>query len=154
MQNCCYALIPEVMKVVQMKNGTKLIQGIPDENTAAPANEILLLRYNRIGFNYKTGEALKGRNADEITALNSNRELIRKSPEFLKKQIKTLIEYKEIDEQGVTFPEFLEVYEMEYGFDRRDIEKMIEELGYFGMEDLFLNGGLLDEVDLRLEDFD
>jgi len=148
------ALIPEVMKVVQMSNGTTLIQGIPDKKTEALANEIHLQRYNREGFNYKTGEALQGRNADDITALNSNRELIRKSPEFLKKQIKTLIEYKEIDEQGVTFPEFLEVYEMEYGFDRRDIEKMIEELGYFGMEDLFLNGGLLDEVDLRLEDFD
>jgi len=148
------ALIPEVMKVVQMSNGTTLIQGIPDENTAALANEIHLQRYNRDGFNYKTGEALKGRNADDFTALNSNRELIRKSPEFLKKQIRTLIEYKEIDEQGLTFPEFLVVYEMEHGFDSRDIEKMIEELGYFGMEDLFLNGGLLDEVDLRLEDFD
>mgnify|MGYP001494725774 FL=1 len=81
-----------------------------------------------------------------MSKLTNNVETIRRTPDFLKPILKNLVDMKEITKEGVPFDDFKCLFEMETG---TNIE--IGELGYFGLDDFFLNGGLDDIVDLKLE---
>lgn len=137
----------DVINTIRLSDGTIMLQAVPDESTMQLANEIQNQRYNNEGFNYATGKVMRGGiGHSDMSKLTNNVETIRRTPDFLKKILKNLVDMEEITEEGLPFDDFKCLYELETG---TNIE--IGELGYFGLDDFFLNGGLDDIVDLKLE---
>ena len=137
----------DVISMIRLSNGTIMLQAVPDETTLELASEIQNQRYNNEGFNYATGQVLRGGiGYADMSKLKNNVETIRRTPDFMKKLMKNLVAMEEITEEGLPFDDFKALYEMETG---TNIE--VSEIGYFGLDDFFLNGGMEDIVDLKLD---
>ena len=137
----------DVISMIRLSDGTVMLQAVPDENTLELANEIQNQRYNNEGFNYATGKVLRsGIGWADMSKLKNNVETIRRTPDYLKKIMKNLVAMEEITEEGLPFEDFKALYEMETG---TNIE--VNEIGYFGLDDFFINGGMDDIVDLKLD---
>merc|ERR1740128_805526 len=81
-----------------------------------------------------------------MSKLKNNVDPIRRTPDYLKKLMKNLVAMEEITGEGLPFEDFKALYEMETG---TNIE--VNEIGYYGMDDFFLNGGMQNIVDLKLD---
>ena len=137
----------DVISMIRLSCGTIMLQAVPDENTLELANEIQNQKYTNEGFNFATGRVLRGGiGMTDMSKLKNNVEKIRRTPEYLNKIMRNLVAMEEITEEGLPFDDFKALYEMETG---HNID--VDELGYFGMDDLFLNGGMDDIVDLKLD---
>ena len=133
----------DVISMIRLSCGTIMLQAVPDENTLEIQNQ----KYTSEGFNFATGRVLRGGiGMTDMSKLKNNVEKIRRTPEYLKKIMRNLVAMEEITEEGLPFVDFKALYEMETG---HNID--VDELGYFGMDDLFLNGGMDDIVDLKLD---
>ena len=135
----------DVVRIVQLNDGTPMLQAVPDERTKELAKEIQNQKLNNEGFNRQTGKVLRTLGYSDFEKLSSNVPQIRKAPEFLKRVIKDFLEEDEIGAEGVTFLEIQELLMERIG---ENID--VQEMGYHSMEDLFLNG-LADLVDMKLE---
>ena len=141
------ASMPDVLNVIELSNGTTMLQGVPDEKTKELVNEIQNQRYTNEGFNFNTGKVLKNIAMSDLDKLSGNVPKMRKAPEYVKKLLKELVDMEEISEEGISFDEFRDLYEQETG---HSID--VTEMGFEAMDDLFLNG-LSETVDLKLDGF-
>ena len=137
----------DVISMIRLSDGNIMLQAVPDDSTLELANEIQNQRYTNEGFNFATGRVLKsGIGYADMSKLKNNVEIIRRTPDYLRKIMKNLVAIEEITEEGLPFEDFKALYEMETG---TNIE--VNEIGYYGMDDFFLNGGMDDIVDLKLD---
>ena len=130
----------DVIQVVNV-DGVTFLQGVPDDSTLEFANDVQNQMSRTDGFNFKTGKVLGALSGYALSKLSGNVEQVRKTPEYIKKHIFQLIEFGEITEEGISFDDFQQLYDQEFGHSFP-----LKELGYNGMDDLFLNGleGIVD----------
>ena len=137
----------DVINMIKLSNGTIMLQAVPDDSTLELANEIQNQRYTNEGFNYETGRLLRnGIGFSDRSKLENNVEKIRRTPEYFKKFLKNLVSMEEITDEGLPFEDLKCLHELETGGDI-----IPDDIGYYGMDDFFLNGGMDDIVDLRLD---
>ena len=129
-------------------DGGTFLQAVPDESTLEFANDVQRQRDETSGFNYKTGKVLGALSGNALSKLSDNMEKVRKTPNYIMKHVRELIEMGEITEEGISYDDYKDLYDEKFSHSFP-----INDLGFNGMDDFFLNG-LDGIVDLKLKGYD
>ena len=86
--------MPEVVEVVELESGQKVLHGIPDETTKELAGVIRSQMTNFSGFNYRTGQVLsrvRGEDREKVTRAHQGALPV---SDYMKRKLKELIDLK------------------------------------------------------------
>ena len=139
--------MPDVVEVVELQSGDKILHGIPDESTKDLAGVIRSQMTNFSGFNFTTGRVLSRVRGEDLEKVTKSHPGALPVSDYTKKKLKELIRQNIFggDEEGISFHEFRERFLAEAGHPL-DIELW----GYSGMID-FITLGVPDILELDLD---
>ena len=139
--------MPDVVEVVELQDGQKILHAVPDEKTKDFAGMVRSQMTNFSGFNYRTGQVVSRVRGDDFEKITKILPGAVPVSDYLKKKLRELIGQKLFgeDEEGLSFQEFRERFLAEAGHPLD-----IELFGFIGMKD-FITFGVPDILELQLE---
>ena len=137
--------MPDVVEVVELESGEKVLHGIPDEKTKELAGVIRSQMTNFSGFNYRTGHVLSRVRGEDLEKITKTHEGALPVSDYIKRKLKELIGQKVFGEEGLGFQEFRERFLTEAGHPLD-----IELFGFTGVLD-FITFGVPELLELELD---
>ena len=137
--------LPDVVEVIELEDGQKILHGVPDEKTQEMAGVVRSQMTNFAGFNYRSGQVLSRVRGGDVEKIMKSHPGTLEVSDYLKRKLKEVIEGLG-DQKSLTFQEFRETFEIEVGHPLE-----LEPLGFQGMVD-FIAFGVPDLLELDLSD--
>ena len=102
--------MPEVVELVELENGEKILHGVPDEKTKELAGMIRSQKTEFSGFNYRTGQVLSRVRGEDLEKVTRSLPGALPVSDYMKRKLKELIGEKVFgkDDEGLSFQEFRE----------------------------------------------
>ena len=136
--------MPDVVEVVELRDGQKVLHGVPDSKTQELVGMVRYQETNFDGFNRRSGQVLSRLSGEDYEKVTKRQTGVLEVSDYLKKILKRMVVNEAFSKGGLTFPEFREAFcnEACHPLD-------MEHLGFVGMED-FISLGVSDVLELDL----
>ena len=107
--------MPDVVEVVELRDGQKVLHGVPDSKTQELVGMVRNQETNFDGFNRRSGQVLSRLSGEDYEKVTKRQTGVLEVSDYLKKILKRMVVNEAFSKGGLTFPEFREAFCNEAG---------------------------------------